>query len=86
VTALSNLVGEDIVLVDYSEHAVSHSASSDAACYVQLNIHGERLSGVGLSADIVDATLQAILCGVNAYLRAHPGAMTHAAASCAASA
>ncbi|MBT5292529.1 MAG: hypothetical protein HOL40_02255, partial [Cellvibrionales bacterium] len=44
-------------------------ANSEAACYVQMNIKGQRFSGVGLSRDIVDASLQAILCAVNNYLR-----------------
>jgi len=72
VSALSQLINNEIVLVDYSEHAVTNSASSDAACYVQMNIQGHRLCGVGLSTDIVAATLQAILSAVNTYLRDHP--------------
>lgn len=69
VSALSTLLNMELVLVDYSEHAVTHSASSDAACYVQMNIGGIRLCGVGLSSDITDAALQAILCAVNTHLR-----------------
>ena len=69
VSGLSNLVGEELVLVDYSEHAVTSSANSEAACYVQMNINGQRFSGVGLSRDIVDASLQAILCAVNNFIR-----------------
>ena len=69
VTGLSALIDEDLVLVDYSEHAMTHSANSDAVCYVQMNIQGQRYCGVGLSSDIVDASLQAILCAVNSYLR-----------------
>ena len=71
VTGLSGFLDQELVLVDYSEHAVTNSASSDAACYVQMNIEGKRYCGVGLSGDIVDATLQAILCAVNHYLRAN---------------
>lgn len=69
VTGLSSLVEEELVLVDYSEHAVTSSAHSDAACYVQMNIQGQRYCGVGMSGDIVDASLQAILCAVNSYVR-----------------
>ena len=69
VSGLSELTGEELVLVDYSEHAVTSSANSEAACYVQMNINGQRFSGVGLSRDIVDASLQAILCAVNNYIR-----------------
>lgn len=69
VEGLAKQLNVDLVLVDYNEHAVTHSASSDAACYVQMNIEGGRYCGVGLRSDIVDATMQAILCAVNAYLR-----------------
>jgi 2-isopropylmalate synthase len=69
VSGLSEVIGQELVLVDYSEHAVTSSANSEAACYVQMNINGQRFSGVGLSRDIVDASLQAILCAANTYLR-----------------
>ena len=69
VDGLAKHIGVELVLVDYSEHALTSSVSSDAACYVQMNIKGERYSGVGLRSDIIDATLQAILCAVNAFLR-----------------
>jgi len=75
VSGLSRLLGVEIVLVEYNEHAISGSASAEAACYVQMNIGGGRLCGVGISRDIVAATLQAILCAVNAYLRANPDIM-----------
>ena len=68
VSALAKHIGVKLVLVDYSEHAVTQSTTSDAACYVQMNIQGERYCGVGMSSDIVDATLRAILCSVNIYL------------------
>jgi 2-isopropylmalate synthase len=52
------------VLVEYSEHALSQSADAEAVCYIQLNIEGERSCGVGRSHDIVQASLQAILCAI----------------------
>ena len=69
VSGLTKFMGIELVLVDYSEHAITSSASSDAVCYVQMNIKGERYCGVGLRSDIIDATLQAILCAVNAFVR-----------------
>lgn len=68
VGGLAKMLDQELVLVDYSEHAVTNSASSDAACYVQMSINGQRYCGVGLSRDIVDATLRAILCAVNSFL------------------
>lgn len=82
VSALSGLLDETLVLVDYSEHAITQSASSDAACYVQMNIRGERFCGVGISRDIVAATLRAILCAVNIFL---PGSGTEFSAKAKAS-
>ncbi len=71
VQGLAQEVGEKLVLVDYAEHAITHSAHSDAACFVQMNIAGERYGGVGMSSDIVDASLRAILSAVNQYLVSH---------------
>jgi 2-isopropylmalate synthase len=61
VDALERFVGKSIVLVEYSEHALSQSADAEAVCYIQLNIDGERSCGVGQSHDIVQASLIAIL-------------------------
>ncbi len=61
VDALERFVGKQIVLVEYSEHALAHSADAEAVCYIQLNIDGERSCGVGRSHDIVQASLRAIL-------------------------
>jgi len=61
VDALERFIGRQIILVEYSEHALSHSADAEAVCYIQLNIDGERSCGVGRSHDIVQASLRAIL-------------------------
>lgn len=61
VNALERYIGRQIVLVEYSEHALSQSADAEAVCYIQLNIDGERSCGVGRSHDIVQASLRAIL-------------------------
>jgi 2-isopropylmalate synthase len=61
VDAMQGFIGKPIVLVEYSEHALSQSAEAEAVCYIQLNIEGERSCGVGRSHDIVQASLQAIL-------------------------
>ncbi len=63
-------VGRRIVLVEYSEHALSHSADAEAICYIQLNIDGERVCGVGRSADIIQASLDGILGAINVDARA----------------
>ncbi|MFT5709540.1 MAG: 2-isopropylmalate synthase [Halioglobus sp.] len=65
VEAMQGLIGKQIVLVEYSEHALSKSADAEAICYIQLNIDGERYCGVGRSHDIIRASLGGILGAIN---------------------
>ena len=65
VDAMQRFTGRQLVLVEYSEHALSKSADAEAMCYIQLNIDGQRYCGVGLSHDIVQASLNGILCAIN---------------------
>ncbi len=65
VDAMEAFTGKQIVLVEYSEHALSHSADAEAVCYIQLNIEGERYCGCGRSHDIVQASLDGILRAIN---------------------
>ncbi|MEP5763166.1 MAG: 2-isopropylmalate synthase [Halieaceae bacterium] len=69
VNAMELFIGKSIVLVEYSEHALSHSADAEAICYIQLNIDGERVCGVGRSADIIQASLDGILGAINVAAR-----------------
>ncbi|WP_116368442.1 2-isopropylmalate synthase [Parahaliea mediterranea] len=69
VDAMSRFVGKQIVLVEYSEHALSQSADAEAVCYIQLNIDGERHCGVGRSHDIIQASLDGILGAINRAAR-----------------
>jgi 2-isopropylmalate synthase len=65
VDAMQRFTGKQVVLVEYSEHALSHSADAEAICYIQLNIGGERHCGVGRSHDIIQASLDGILRAIN---------------------
>jgi 2-isopropylmalate synthase len=65
VDAMQQFTGKQIVLVEYNEHALSHSADAEAVCYIQLNIEGDRFCGVGRSHDIVQASLDGILGAIN---------------------
>ncbi len=65
VDAMQRHTGKQIVLVEYSEHALSQSADAEAVCYIQLNIEGDRFCGVGRSHDIVQASLDGILGAIN---------------------
>ena len=65
VDAMERFTGKQIVLVEYNEHALSHSADAEAICYIQLNIEGDRYCGVGRSHDIIQASLDGILGAIN---------------------
>ncbi len=67
VKALQEHSGQQIVLVEYNEHALSKSVDSQAICYVQMNIGGTRYCAAATSGDIIDASLSAI---IGAYNRA----------------
>jgi 2-isopropylmalate synthase len=75
VAALEQHTGKRLVLVEYSEHTLSSSAGAgaDAVTYVQINVDGSRYCGVGLSSDIVEASLRAILSAVNQQACIAPG-------------
>ena len=65
VNDMERFTGKQIVLVEYSEHALSHSADAEAVCYIQLNVNGDRFCGVGRSHDIIQASLDGILGAIN---------------------
>jgi 2-isopropylmalate synthase len=65
VDAMQRFTGQKIVLVEYSEHALSKSVDAEAICYIQLNINGERYCGVGRSHDIIQASLNGIIGALN---------------------
>ena len=70
VDALGHAYGLDIRVVDYSEHAIGLGADTSAAAYVELRLDGAKpLFGVGISPNIVTASLQAVTSAVNRALR-----------------
>jgi 2-isopropylmalate synthase len=61
--------GFDVTLYDYVEHALSAGGDAQAAAYVELQVDGQRLWGVGIDGDISTASLKAIVSGVNRAIR-----------------
>ncbi len=57
--------GQQVVVVDYSEHAIGAGTDAEAAAYVQLNIDGRRVSGAALDHDTVSASLMAVMAALN---------------------
>jgi 2-isopropylmalate synthase len=64
VDAISG-VGYDVRVLDYHEHALSSGGDAIAAAYVECAVGDQVLWGVGLDANIVTASLQAVISAVN---------------------
>ncbi len=63
--AAINSIGYDVRVLDYAEHALSAGGDAIAAAYVECAI-GEQIQwGVGLDANIVTASLKAVISAVN---------------------
>jgi len=62
--------GIEVKLYDYVEHTMSAGSNAQAAAYVELDINGQRLWGVGIDGDISRASLKAIVSAVNRWVRA----------------
>ena len=57
--------GVNVRLLDYVEHTLSASADAQAAAYVELEVNGQNLWGVGIDGDISTASLKALISAVN---------------------
>ena len=68
VHALSKHIGIEIVVADYSEHSMKHGTDAAAVCYMEVEHPGGRLFGVGISTNIVAASLEAVVSAVNRLL------------------
>jgi 2-isopropylmalate synthase len=56
--------GLDIALADYREHGVGAGADATAVAYVEMTIHGRPVYGVGMHANIVTASVEAVASAV----------------------
>jgi 2-isopropylmalate synthase len=64
VHALSD-VGVDVRVLDYAEHALTSGEGAQAAAYVECAVDGATYWGVGIDANIVTASLRAVLSAAN---------------------
>jgi 2-isopropylmalate synthase len=55
----------DVRVLDYAEHAHSAGGDATAAAYVECTVGDQVLWGVGLDANIVTASLRAVISAVN---------------------
>lgn len=65
IDALRRETGLAIDVVDYREHAVRRGADAQAAAYVEAKVGERTVFGVGLDANIVEASLRAVTSAVN---------------------
>lgn len=72
ISAFIDVLGQQGVTVrvlDYIEHTMGSGSSANAASYMELDVQGKVLWGVGIDGDIAVASLKAIISGVNRALR-----------------
>ena len=76
VQALSQSLDRSVRVMNYSEHAVGEGANAQAVAYVEVRVDDSHtVFGVGMDANIVSASIRAILSGV----RRAPAVQTAAA-------
>ena len=66
VKGLSEVIDNDIVLIDYNEHALpskigAENEQAEAMAYVQISLNGKRYCAAAHCEDIVTASIQAVL-------------------------
>jgi 2-isopropylmalate synthase len=72
ISAFMNVLAQQGVkaeLLDYVEHTLGASGDAQAAAYIELNVAGKNLWGVGIDGDIATASLKAIISAVNRAIR-----------------
>jgi 2-isopropylmalate synthase len=62
--ALGSL-GIEVRVLDYTEHALSAGSDAQAAAYVECEVGGRNLWGVGIDTNTVTASLRAVLSAIN---------------------
>ncbi|MGC4961067.1 2-isopropylmalate synthase [Gordonia sp. DT218] len=80
VDALST-VDFDVRVLDYSEHALTAGGDASAAAYVETEVNGETVWGVGVASSITTASLRAVVSAVNRANRVTAPAPDDAAAA-----
>jgi 2-isopropylmalate synthase len=58
-------IGIDVRVLDYTEHALSAGSDAQAAAFVECEVGGQVLWGVGIDTNTVTASLKAVLSAVN---------------------
>jgi len=65
VAGLQTITGSSVRVLDYHQHAIGAGADARSVAYVEVQVDGSRgIFGAGIDANIVSASLKAILSGV----------------------
>ena len=72
INSLYKKLGIQLEILDYSEHATEQGAESQAIAFVHLNCDGQRQVAAAMHRDIVSASLNAVLHGLNRHLQSNP--------------
>lgn len=65
IHALGDATGHNVRVIDYHQHAIGAGADAQAVAYLELRVDEEQtLFGVGIDADIISASLKAIVSGL----------------------
>jgi len=65
VAGLQTITGSSVRVLDYHQHAIGAGADARSVAYVEVQVDGGRgIFGAGMDANIVSASLKAILSGV----------------------
>lgn len=65
VDAWTQHTGQQVHVVDYSEHAIGEGTDAEAVAYVQLNVDGQHIAGAAFDHDTISASLKAVLSALN---------------------
>ncbi|KRB50813.1 2-isopropylmalate synthase [Rhizobium sp. Root708] len=73
INALSQYLGIEMSVEDYSEHSLQHGSNAAAISYVETSYPDGKLFGAGISTNIVGASLEAIVSAANRVLEVRAG-------------
>lgn len=68
INALSNYLGVEMTVANYSEHSLQHGSNASAICYMEVEANGNKTHGVGIHTNIVSSSLSAIVSAANRIL------------------
>jgi len=68
VDALCTYLGIEFSVADYSEHSLQQGSDATAICYMEVEYGDGRLFGAGINANIVAASLEAVVSAANRIL------------------